>query len=91
MDRGQTITIHYEVWDGDITPLFLAPMPQTGIAAVAQTRIEQGRWVVSSEDGGVPFAGTGDNRHEAITNYLLARLGWSGEEAELPKEQGQDG
>lgn len=88
-DREQTMTIHYEVWDGDITSHFLAPMPRTGITAVARARLEQGRWVVGSEDGGVFFAGTGDNRHEAITNYLLARLGWSGKEA--PKEQEHNG
>jgi hypothetical protein len=69
-----TLTIRFEVHEGDVTKQLLWPLGQTTLTEVVQASFAQGGWIVAGETGGVPFAGRGEYKQQAILNYLAARL-----------------
>lgn len=77
-----TITMRYEVWNGDITPHFLLPVPEIGITEVLNVTFFDGKWtVMSNEPGASPeWIGRHEYRQIAILKYLQARLGYSKQE-----------
>jgi len=73
-----TLTLRYEVHEGDVTAQFLMPLPETGIADVVQATIaDDGQWTITGADADAhpSWVGRGEYKHEAILNYLKARLG----------------
>lgn len=78
--RTETLTIRFEVYVGDVAGQYFPPMPNPGIEEVVQSVFTDGRWVVSGEVGGVPFAGSAESKDQAILNFLQARL-------DLPKAE----
>ena len=74
MNKPEILTIRFEVYPGDISEQYYPPMPNPGIEEMVQVVFTDGRWVVSGEVGGVPFAGAAESKNQAILNYLEARL-----------------
>jgi hypothetical protein len=77
MSNTQTLTIRFDIHDGDVTTQFLWPLPKTGIAEVVQATLENGQWTITSaeQDASSKWIGHGQYKQEAILNYLKARLG----------------
>jgi hypothetical protein len=79
-----TLTIRYEVHEGDVSQQFLWPLAKTAIVDVVQaTHEDDGAWAITSteQDASPSWIGHGEYKQEAILNYLKARLG-------LTEEQG---
>jgi hypothetical protein len=82
-----TLTIRFEIHDGDVTPQFLWPLAQTALTDVVQATFTDGKWTISATVGDFRFVGEpAEYKNQAILNFLKARLGLSesGEERGTP-------
>lgn len=72
-----TLTVRFELWEGDVTPHRLLPMPNTGICEVVHADFREGEWHIVNAEPNAPRAWTGhaEIKQVAILAYLKARLG----------------
>lgn len=76
MSEPDTITIRFEVHEGDVTQERW-PTPQVGILEVLEVDLIEGQWIVTDPDAQPEWhwEGRSDWRLLAILDYLRARLG----------------
>lgn len=72
-----TITIRFEIHEGDVTPQFLWPTPHIGIMEVLDVDFVGGQWEVTNPEAAPSWQwiGRAEWRIGAILDYLRARLG----------------
>ncbi len=74
MIKPQTLTIRFEIHEGDVTEQFLWPLGQTALTEVVQASFDHDEWTISGNAGGIPLAGRGESVASAIFHYLEAHL-----------------
>lgn len=71
-----TLTIRFEVHNGDVTDQYPWPLGQTSMIDVVQVYIEHGKWTISGDiDGWLCTGEPAETKIQAILNYWARRLG----------------
>lgn len=74
---NHTITVRFEIHEGDVTDRLLMPLPKVGTCEVLQVAFADGQWEVTNADTTQPqqWRGRAEYKYDAVLNYLRARLG----------------
>lgn len=76
MNQPETLTIRFDVYQGDVTEQYYPPTPSPSIEDVVQASLVDGGWIISGEVEGHHFTGQpAQSKDQAVLNYLHARLG----------------